>query len=581
MRIKSTSANLGLTKSGKEYIKLTFPFDRNIINFVKTFPNYSYNPKKGFWRIDLNAKNIKTLQANNFIIQEPLKDWEKLNNQKLMNINAPLHIKGLKLTPYPYQNSGINFIEYRKGKALIADEPGLGKTIQALGWLQLHPELRPALIVSPSTLKFNWAIESHKWMTRPKIQILSGQTPYPITGELLIINPDLLQHWVDCLVEVKVKVIIVDEIHYFKDSGTIRYQKLKEISKFCKNRIGLSGTPIINKPIEIYYIWQWIDSSSLPHWPYFTRTFCDPKNNGFGMDYSGATNLSELNDLLTQSIMIRRTKKEVLPELPEKFYTVIPLDIDNRKEYDQAFRNFTKYHMDEVLAELGQLKESTMKFIKKSTKNKDILQLDLFDTEEMEGDLIETTLTKLENSEALMKLSALRQLAARGKVKEFLRWLKNFLMSGEKIVIFCEHREIMKEVVDGFEKKTVYINGSVKGTKRQQAITEFQNNPKIQIFIGNKAAQEGVTLTSASTVAHIEYPWNSTSIDQRNDRCNRIGAKFNTNVLYFVAHKTIEEQLIEIIDVKREITDQAIDNKSVDEAHVLKKLLNQIKTKSK
>lgn len=577
MRI--SSATIVEARTGKKYIKLSFSFNRDLIEWVKSFHTYSYNPTKKYWKIPLTVKNVKEVQNKGFLIQDPLKHWvkEKLDAKK--GINNVIDIPGLKLTPFNYQYWGINFINYRNGRALIADEPGLGKTIQALGWLQLNPEIRPALIVSPSTLKFNWAIESHKWMTRPKLQILSSQTPYSLTGNILIINPDILQYWAEDLFKYGIKATIVDEIHYFKEPDSIRYLALIEITKKCFNRIGLSGTPIINKPIEIYYIWKWIDSTTLPNWPYFTRQFCEAHHNGWAMDYSGAANLTELNTLLTDSIMLRRTKQEVLPELPKKLYSVIPLDIDNRKEYDRAFNDFMKYHIDKVLKELDDVMTVARKSVRKSTKNKDIYQLDLFE-ESIEGDLIDATMEKVANSGGLMQVNALRQLAAIGKMKEFWKWLKGFLLSGEKIVIFCEHRAIMQQIIDTFPKITVYIHGGVKGTKRQAAITEFQNNPKIKIFVGNKAAQEGVTLTAANTVAHVEYPWNSTSVDQRNDRCNRIGAKYNTNVLYFVAHHTYEETLIKIIDVKREITNQAIDNKGIDEAHVLKKLLKQFKTKA-
>lgn len=581
MRVKS--ANIMNMKSGKQYIKIVFPFDFNTVAKIKEFSNYSYNKENKYWKIPLSLNNALSIQKLGFVIQDPLKFWCWQERERIIASQNVDIIPGLKGKPYFYQATGVTFIDIRNGKALIADEMGLGKTIQALAWLQLHPEIRPAVLIAPSTLKLNWAREAHNWMTRPKIQILYGQSPSSITGELVIVNSDILQYWADEIVAIKPKAIIIDEVHYFKDTKTIRSEALKYISKGVKCRIGLSGTPMMNRPIELYYIWNWIDSSTVPSWPTYIRKFCNAKNNGFGLDVSGASNLDELYQLLTESIMIRRLKKDVLPELPPKTYSVIPLDIYNQKEYDRAEQDFCTYYLDGVLSDLNKLSEDVKTFAKKAGKNNDFGQLDLFDgvSGEKLKEITNYTLDKVLSAEALMKINALRQLSAEGKMPDFIAWVKDFLVSGEKLVIFCEHRDIMDQILKAFPKITVHVNGSVTGVNRQHAVDAFQNNPKIKLFVGNKAAQEGLTLTAASNVCHIEFPWNPAAIDQRNDRCHRIGQEDAVTCYYFIAQGTIDEKIAELIDLKRKITDQSLDNRKTDEVNILKNLLKQLKTKQK
>jgi SWI/SNF-related matrix-associated actin-dependent regulator 1 of chromatin subfamily A len=279
--------------------------------------------------------------------------------------------------------------------------------------------------------------------------------------------------------------------------------------------------------------------------------------------------------------MIRRMKRDVLSELPDKTHSVIPLDISNRKEYNEAFYDFESYYVDKILAELNDVGKNI-----KAQKGKSKMltkQLDLFDdiiSKEVKDSIINMTLDKLLSAEHLMKINSLRQLVSEGKMKYFLDWLKDFITGGDKkIVVFGEHRKTLSRIQKAFPKISVVVDGSVKDYKRQEAVDQFQNDPEIRIFIGNKAAQEGLTLTAASRVAHIEFPWNPGSIDQRNDRCHRIGQKDNVECYYFIAVNTIDEKLAEIIDFKRSIADKALDGINTNPVQILTKLLTTLKSK--
>ena len=128
---------------------------------------------------------------------------------------TPVEVAGL----YPFQQQGVAFIEAKNGRALIADEMGLGKTVQALTWLDMHPEKRPVIIVVPASLKLNWAKEIKMWMknTKPNVQLLNGTTPnIPLIGDVIIINYDILHAWVNALIATRPQILVLDEAHYFK-----------------------------------------------------------------------------------------------------------------------------------------------------------------------------------------------------------------------------------------------------------------------------------------------------------------------------------------------------------------------------
>lgn len=576
------SATILKKKNGGLAIKVTFPFDRALINTVKTFANYSYSQANKYWRVPLTLSNVKKLQSHNFVIQAPLADWCRTELERDLEREAVDVIPGFKGIPKPFQKTGVAHVDRRNGRALIADEMGLGKTIQGLAWLQLHPEARPAVIVVPSIVKINWAREAHRFMTRPHIRILSGETPYELeSGGLFIINHDILIHWLNELIRLNPKVIIIDEVHYYNSNKTLRYKAMTKLLKNVINRIGLSGTPLLNYPIEVYYIWKLLDPATCPNYPYFVRTFCkDPKWKGYGPNDRGAINLDLLYQMLTETLMIRRLKKDVMAELPPITYSIIPFEITNRKEYDRASTDFVQFYVDRVLTELEELNTKVQRTVKGTHKSSNLKQLDLFEdyiTDAIRLDVENASIDKVLSAEPLMKFGALRRLAAEGKIQPSILWIKEFLLTGKKLIVFAEHRDTLQRLHDAFPKISVKVDGSVTGVKRQRMVDDFQKNPKIKLFIANEAAQEGLTLTAASDVVHVEFPWNPGAVDQRNARAHRMTQEGAVMVYYMVAVGTVDEDIAALIDLKREISDGSLDNVKTNEIHILKKLLTKLK----
>jgi SWI/SNF-related matrix-associated actin-dependent regulator 1 of chromatin subfamily A len=430
----------------------------------------------------------------------------------------------------------VSFIEAKRGRALIADDMGLGKTVQALAWLQLHPELRPALIVVPASLKLNWLKEAHSCMPNPQAEVISGTKTYPVRGKIVIINYDILSNWVDYFSKkLSFKVLVMDEIHSVKNSTSKRTKAVKKIAKGIPHILGLSGTPIVNRPVEMYNALTLIDSTVIPSYKEYTRRYCGAKYNGFGWDYSGATNTVELNKRLTDTIMLRRKKVDVLKDLPDKLKAFVPIEIDNREEYEIAEEDFIQFL--------------------ENTKGKEIA-------------------VKASGAAALAEIEGLKQLSLHGKLGSCIEWIEEFLQTDQKLVVFAIHKYAIDALMNKFKSVAVKVDGTVSMVERNTSVEEFQNNPKVRLFIGNiQAAGVGLTLTTASNVAFIEFPWTPSALMQAEDRCHRIGQKDSVTIHYLMAVDTIEEKIANLLDRKREVLDAVLDGEQSDEKSLLSELM--------
>jgi len=534
--IKDKKATIGKNDKGEQIIKIVYPYNLETLFQIRTLPGRKYHKKQQCWSAPIHVGTIKTLVEWNFSIDQHLLQYlQDIDYKK--NTIVKDGIKGLKGTPYAFQYEGVAFIDSKHGRALIADEMGLGKTIQAIAWLQLHPEIRPAILVVPAFLKLNWERELYKWMPDPNPEILKGKKVHVPKGDIIIINYDILQAWGKTLKAVNPKVIIGDEIHLVKNNKALRTKALKMLAKGVPHFIALSGTPIENRPIEIFNAVNIIDPEVFPNDWKFKERYCGAKYNGFGWDFNGATNIPELHTTLSTTVMLRRKKKDVLKELPNKVWSFVPMELDNRKEYTEAENNFIQWVH--------------------TTKGEEAAE-------------------RAKGAEMLSSIEALKQLAVKGKLNQAMDWVEDFLQSGKKLVIFVTHKFAMQFIMDEFPDISVKVDGSVSTKKKQEAVDQFQNNKKIKLFVGNiKAAGVGINLTAASDVAFLELPWTPGALEQASDRVHRIGQKNSVSIYYLLAHETIEDRIATMIDKKRKVLDGILDGKNTDSGSLLTELLKQ------
>jgi SWI/SNF-related matrix-associated actin-dependent regulator of chromatin subfamily A-like protein 1 len=528
------TATLVQNQAGERVIKIAFPYDLDMLTKVRTLAGRKYHPESKVWSAPLYDGTVKQLLQWGFVLDENLITYITIAEKRRADAPQKL-IAGLKGKLFPYQSLGVDFIESRKGRAIIADEMGLGKTIQALAWLQLHPENVPVVVVVPASLKLNWKKEAKEWLYSPNIEVLNGTKVYPTTGNILIINYDILWEWCDELKRRQPKVLIMDEIHYIKNNSTKRTKATKKLAKGIPAVIGLSGTLILNRPVEAFNAINLINPSIFSNYWSFTQRYCGAKYNGYGWDFNGASRTQELHQILTETVMIRRLKQDVLKDLPEKIYSFVPLELSNITEYRQAQNNTIEFIRQQKGAEAA---------------------------------------ARAKNAEVLARIEILKQLAVKGALKQAIEWIRDFLEEGEKLVVFATHHFVIEALNKEFGNESVYIDGSVNMTTRQKAVELFQTEPKVKLFIGNiQAAGVGITLTAASNVVFLELPWTPGVLRQAIDRLHRIGQKYTVNVRYLFAVGTIMEYIAGLIDSKQKTLDAVLDGKLPEESVLLSEII--------
>lgn len=517
-------------------VYIQFPYNPDLVMEIRQLEGRRWISALKRWEVPVSREVVNKLKSLDFTLSEDLLKWGE---------SAPLLIQQvdwdrikLKKELYPFQKQGVEFLEAKKGRVLIADEMGLGKTLQAIAYLELHPELRPAIIVSPSSLKLNWVREWGESTNSASPEILRGRIPYETKNDVLIINYDILAHWVEFLRELNLKIVIFDEAHYLKERKAGRTKAAKELCKRIPHVMALTGTPILNRPSEIFNILQILEPSRWNSFWRYVRRYCGAYQGRWGWVYDGASHTDELHQLLIQTVMIRRRKEEVLKQLPAKVRTVIPLEITNRDEYRMAEDDFLRWL---------------------ATKDKE-------------------KALRASYAEAMVKMEMLKQLSAHGKLEQCVNWVNDVISSEQKLVLFCTHRAVIDALMSEFSKITVKVDGSVTGEQRAENVNRFQTDPDCMLFLGNvKAAGVGLTLTAASNVAFLEFPWTPGEVVQAEDRVHRIGQEAESvNVWYLVATDTVEEAIIGLLDKKRKVVDSITDGYLVDETSLISELLKSL-----
>lgn len=504
---------------------------------VKKIPLRKFDSKEKIWTCPKSLEAAKILKENDFQFNQALQDWYDGiyvdKKYKEMNIN----LKNVKL--YPFQKEGVAFLEERRGRALIADEMGLGKTIQIIAYLSLHSELRPALIIVPASLKLNWEREIKRCIPTEKVFILSGMSEENLHNlpdskdYIYIANYDILSNRKEELMNLGFKIVILDECQYIKNQKARRSKIARSIAKATDKVVALSGTPIINRPIEFFNTLNILRPDLFNNFMTYAFKYCGARHNGFGWDFNGSSNKEELHKNLINTIMIRRTKIEVIKDLPEKTRAIVPIELDDRKNYERAIDDFSQ-----IAEDYGSL------------------------------------------GEALACIEKAKQEAVKSKLENCIKWIENFLESKEKLIVFATHHFVIDKLMEHFKGVGVKLDGRDNAKNKQISIDRFQSDNNIKLFVGNiKAAGVGITLTAASNVAFIELGWSPGEHDQAGDRAHRIGQKNSVTEWYLLADGTIEIEIAELIDKKRENLDAILNGKQTERSNLLMDLLNKYKTK--
>lgn len=428
-----------------------------------------------------------------------------------------------------FQKEGLSFL-LANPRALLADEMGLGKTVQALACLATTQSL-PALLVVPTHLMRNWAAETQRFLRVqgrvPRVVTLSGLKPYdPPEADVYIIHYLLLRGWKRALPEMGFRAVVFDEMQELRHAGTEKYAAASLLSEHCERVIGLSGTPIYNRGAEIWNVVNILDLHCLGDWESFTRQWCDGYGNNTVRDPA------LLGDhLRREGLMLRRTKREVLRELPPKRRLVQEIDLD-----DRVYRELMRPVM-ELLGSLCALHP-----------------------EARERALLEEQISRGE-----------RQATGIAKAPFVAAFVRALLDNGERVLLFAHHHAVM----DAYKKelsayKPVFITGRENTEEKERAVEKFMGGQTTLCVISLRSAA-GLNLQRASCVVFGELDWSPAVHSQAEDRAHRMGQQDSILCYYLVAPQGSDRDMQDALGLKVSqfvglMGDAAPDMRSVQDA---------------
>ncbi len=468
---------------------------------------------------------------------------------------------------FPYQEEGVLRLIGMGGSGLLADEPGLGKTAQAIRVCDHFEDVRRVLVVCPASLKINWQREWKMWSQKSRAVGVAFSDKVP-SADVVIVNYDIVDRNGQTLTELVWDMTICDEAHMLRNPGAKRTQRVLGLG--CqgvrtKRKLLLTGTPLLARPIELYPLLWWLDPKGWGTYEQFGERYCGdtervivirkghrdnykvvtavqypktywdlvikpklvkpfPQIRVIGK-YQGAKNLGELSRRIAP-FMVRRTKEEVLPQLPEKIRQVIEIDPDDAalailcREHD-LWRRLRQYAAKEG-------KSSDWKDVVRNPKNQDII-------------------------------SVTRQELVKTKVPLVLEFVERALDSGEKLVVFGYHIEPLKLLKEKLGDKAVMFTGQTAQSKRQEFVDRFQSDPTCSVFIGQYvAAGVGLTLTASRHVLFIEPDWTPAIMEQAEDRVHRISQTRGVLCQYLVYADSIEAEVVRAAVKKQDTIDATL-----------------------
>ncbi len=513
--------------------------------------------------------------------------------------DAALDVPGLGGELKPFQRAGVAYLLEQR-RAFLADEQGLGKTIEALATLQAD-NAYPAIVVCPASLKLNWMREIARWLPGRTAQALAGTgikrsvasqpsttmpsahgdtTDTPAAGDsstilspadiaspgdatetpaaetssgvasspdiaspadipaadITVVNYDILAARGPALAGISPRALVLDESHYCKNAAAKRTQAVARLAGAIPDDglvLALTGTPVMNRPPELIAQLRIIG-----------RLADFGSGAQFGRRFKGADAHVRLHWHLRSRCFARRLKADVLPQLPAKTRAVVPVELDNEPEYRLAESDVVAWLRSRPL---------------------DLRELD-------------AKVAAALRAERLVRLNALKLLAARGKLHAALAWIHDFCSSGERLVVFASHREVQRAVCERFPH-ALHVLGNDSHAARDASVEAFQaaDASGNQLIVCSLAvAGQGLTLTQSSNVAFLELDWTPAKHDQAEDRCHRIGQQDAVNAWYLLAAGTIDETIATLLERKRAVIDAVTDGREESDEAIVDALAREL-----
>ena len=473
-----------------------------------------------------------------------------VENMEKDNIDEDIPLpKDVKADLRDYQKIGYSWLktlENYKFGGILADDMGLGKTLQLLTVIESYLEngeedKKASIVISPSSLALNWMAEAKKFTPEIKTQVISGNANerlQKIQGiknyNLVITSYDLLKRDIEKYkdLDYTFKYIIADEAQYLKNSTTQNAKAIKELKG--ETRYALTGTPIENSLAELWSIFDYIMPGYLFQYKKFKSKYETPIVKEESKEAMGKLKM------LIEPFVLRRTKKEVLTELPEKTITVLNNNMD--EEQEKIYMSYLAKAKQEVA---------------------DQIKINGFEKSQI---MILAALTRLRQICCHPGLFISDYKGESSKLNQCMEIIEDAVSSGHKILLFSGYTSMFDIIQTELIKRDIKyfkLTGSTKVSERIKLVDDFNNNPDIKIFlISLKAGGTGLNLTGADMVIHYDPWWNASAENQATDRAYRIGQKNNVQVYKLITSNSIEEKIYELQQKKSELVDNMLSTKT-------------------
>lgn len=526
----------GLDKEALLRLKLISSYKRNTANkelYIKSDPAKEILLKE--FVADCGIEEVDPLSIVRTGCKAEIKPSEELLSRK----DIELLIDGLSLLKKP-RSYQMDYLYYaiNHGNHVNGSSVGVGKTLSSIFYAEIL-DLFPCMVVCPASVKSGWLREWKETNPNRSVSVISTTSPSEdFNADVLVINYDILgkrtekngktsiEVRLDGMKKKKFSLVIADEIHFLKNRKSIRSKTFKKLAGKSSAIIGLTGTLIMNRPVELLNILALIGrlkeiAPDDPYHRYFFERYCNLKETFWGMDMTGASNIKELNDLLTKCCYFHISKRDALKELPPVTENMVECEITNKKAYKAA-------------------EEDLLEFIFNHFK----------DEEKVE---------KAERAEFLVKMNLLKQLSLEGKVKAIKKWIEEWLEANEddKLLVFGSHSTILKDIQKLF-KNSLLVIGETTGKKREKVLSDFTSDPSKRLLFANMGCLgtgvDGLQKV-CSNMAILELPPRPSDLVQVIGRLERSGQKNPVIIQYLLSSSTIDKDLWEMLKNKKSVTD--------------------------
>lgn len=530
-----------------DFIYLSFAYDPVKVKAVKQIPSVTWHAKTKAWRAPVTSIAEALAWAEKFGEKIPteltemadqIKREHEQSVQMSRSTDAEINVAGLPLLPY--QKAGVLYASNAR-RCFIADDMGLGKTLQAIATIEYVMDSYPALVVCPPNLVLNWKKEYAKWLPNRRVSVITDRKNFPEEDfDVLVIGYSNISHWEKRLDGFR--SCVFDESHYAKSPSAQRTKAAVKIAKKVPITglvLCLTGTPVTNRPAE--YASQLDILGKLNAfgglWGFYRR-YCGAFRDRFGQwNISGHSNLDELNNKLRGNCYIRRTKEQVLDDLPPVRHAPVYVTGSPAQmvEYKKAEKDIVEYLVErakQIAVELGTSPGSAAVLAR----------------------------MKAEANEHLVRLSVLRRLAAKAKMDAVQEFIDSHKEAGLKVVVAAHHRDVVDEIANKYGG--LKIQGGMLVEDVEAGKSRFQDEPCEEapvMVLSIQAAKTGHTLTASQDVLFVELPWTPADVDQTYSRCHRLGQQGSVTSTYLLCEGTIDEEIYNLIERKRGVVNVATD----------------------